>query len=485
MYRAPSKRKQLIRRTFVYAFMSLAVIGLVAFLLLLIQGYQFSREDGRLEPGGLMQFNTQPGGAGVAVNGRQLGGRTPTKTTMVAGQHFVAMTKSGYHPWQKSVTLQPGAVLWLDYARLVPTTLTQENVVGFKNVASMATSSDARRVAILEDLAVPLLTLVDTSGETVKQSQLTIPADKVTTLGAGKSQQFAIEAWGDNRFILVRHTISDGTLEWLVVDTENAAQTVNISKLLGVSMSKVLFGANTNTLFVQIGQDVRKADIAAATLSRPLISSVAEFSLYDDRHSLAFTTVLNPETRSREVGFYKDGADKSVVVRSFTDDGSAPLHVAIGEYFSDNYLVIAYGETVEILKGQLRANDKPELVSVATYAQSGGVAFVENRTKGRFFVTQNGANVYAYDLELKQLHKTTLQGNQTTQTQLQWLDGYTAWNDTDGILRLFEFDGANQHDIVSVVPGKQAFLSRDGAYLYMITASDNKQHLSRVRLILP
>lgn len=484
MYRAPSKRKQLIRRTIVYAFMSFAVIGLVTLLLLIVQGYQFSRERGQLEQGGLMQFNSVPGGADVTINGRQLGGRTSTKTTMVAGQHFVTMAKSGYHTWQKSVTLQPGAVLWLDYARLIPKTLPTENIAGFSTITSMVVSPDARRVALTESSIAPKLTLVDLSSDAVKQMPLEIPVDKVTA-PTGKSHEFSVEEWGGDRHILVRHVINDGATEWLVVDSENAAQTVNISKLLGVTITKAVFGNSNNTLFVQTSQDLRKVDISAATLSRPLVSNVAEFTLYDDRRSIAYTTTLNTETRTREAGFYKDGAEKPVTLRTFTDDGTTALHVAVGEYFSENYVGIAYGETVEILKGRLQSIATPELTSIATYSQTGGAAFIETRAKGRFFVTQVGSLFQTYDLELKQLSKTTLHGTQIAATKLQWLDDYTAWSDLDDTLRLYEFDGTNQHEIAAVTPGKQAFLSRDGTYLYMVTNSDGKQHLSRVRLVLP
>lgn len=485
MYRPPSKRKQLIRRTIVYAGMSFVVVALVALLLFIVQGYQFNRESGGLEPGGLIQFDTRPGGAEVTINGRQLGGRTATKTTMIAGQHFVTMTRPGYHSWQKSVTLQPGAVLWLDYARLIPTTLTQENIAGFTAITSMAASADAKWVALKDDPATPELSLVDISGDTVRQSQLALPVNTFTAPAAGKSQQFAIETWGDNRHLLVRHTVNDTIVEWLLVDVENLAQTVNISKLLGVSIEKVVFGNNSNTLFVQTGKDVRKVDVSSGTMSRPLVSNVAEFSLYEDRRSISFVTAPHPETNVREVGYYKDGADRPIILRSFTDSVSTPLHIAIGEYFSENYVGIAHGESVEILKARLQASEATEVTTIASYNQPGGATFMENRMKGRFFVTQAGSTFQTYDLELKQLYTTTLQGSQAATAQLQWLDGYTAWSDLDGKLRLYEFDGANQHEIASVVPGKNAFLGRDGTYLYMVTGADSKQHLSRVRLILP
>jgi hypothetical protein len=54
------------------------------------------------------------------------------------------------------------------------------------------------------------------------------------------------------------------------------------------------------------------------------------------------------------------------------------------------------------------------------------------------------------------------------------------------MLRLYEFDGANQRDIMAVTGGQMVTLSRNGTYLYSIGKStDGQYHLQRVRLILP
>jgi hypothetical protein len=59
------------------------------------------------------------------------------------------------------------------------------------------------------------------------------------------------------------------------------------------------------------------------------------------------------------------------------------------------------------------------------------------------------------------------------------------WSDRDGTVRLYEFDGANQQDIMQVQPGFEAALSPNSKYLYGITkASDGSYHLTRVKLIL-
>ena len=126
MYRQPSKHKVLMQRIVVYSLMTLSVIGLVVVLVFVMLGYQFNSDDGKIEQGGLVQFDSQPSGAEVTIDGAAFSTRTASKTTMTAGQHYITMNREGYTPWQKSITVVPGSVLWLNYTRLVPTELEPE-----------------------------------------------------------------------------------------------------------------------------------------------------------------------------------------------------------------------------------------------------------------------------------------------------------------------------------------------------------------------
>lgn len=469
--------------------MSIAVIVLVVALLFVVLGYQLNRTDGRIEQGGLVQFDSQPGGAEVTIDGVTLGTRTATKSTLNAGDHFFAMNRDGYKTWQKSVTLVPGAVVWLNYARLIPNELKPETVANFSTVSSTIASPNERWVAVQEDPAQPLIRMVDISRSEVKLKDINLSATTFTAPAPGKSQSFTLEAWDpSSRYILVKHSYNDGALEWLVVDTENATRTKNITTLLNVAMTKVVFSnADSNLLYVQTDQDVRKVDINAGTISRPFISNVAEFSLFD-RSTIVFTTHLDPTAKTRQAGYYEDGAEKSHAIRTFTDDGQAPLHVALGKYFNESYIAISYGETLEILRGSLPTDTKSaaKLIKEATVQIPGGAQYVSIRTSGRFVVAQASADYYVYDNELKRQSKTTLKGQSPVNSQLGWIDSYMLWSNRDGMLRLYEFDGANQNDIMAVSGHQMVTLNPDETYLYAITTGQpSGQHLTRARLILP
>lgn len=487
MYHPPSKRKQLVQRTLTYGFMTLAVITLLVVLVFVMLGYRFNTTDGHIEQGGLVQFDTQPGGATVAVDGRRLGTRTPSKLTATTGQHFVTMARSGYDTWQKSVKVTAGGILWLNYARLVPSELKPASVADFPKVSGAVASPDMKKMAIVEVASAPQITIADLTRDTVKTTKLALPEDSYTRADNAKTQTFRLEKWDpDSRYVLVKHTFDDKK-EWLVVDTEDVSRTKNLTTLLDIDASSVMFnGGNSRILYVQMGRDIRKVDLDAATLSRPLVRKVAEFAMYDTS-TLVYSTVHDPKTKAHSVGYYQDGADRPYTIRTYEDDGKTPLHVAIGKYFGDMYEVISYGATVEVLKGDLPKTtaDAKDLRTVTEFSVPGGTTHLSVMTDGRFVVAQNGATYTVYDLELKKTTTTTLKGNGKVTAKLPWLDDYIAWSDRGGMLRLYEFDGANQHDIMKVAPGFDVTLSPNGKYLYGFGKSkDGTFHLQRVRMIL-
>lgn len=470
--------------------MSIAVITLVTALVMVILGYRFNGDDGKIEQGGLVQFSSQPSGASVALDGVNFGSRTATKTTMTAGSHVVSMSRTGYQEWRKSINVVPGAVLWLNYARLVPIKLPVSKMAEFATVTSSAVSTDKRWMAVKAEAASPEIHMFDISQADVASIKLTLPTTSYTQPAEGKGQQFSLQTWDpSSRYLLVRHTIDEvARPEWLVVDTQNVANTKNITTLLDVDIAKVLFSPNNSqVVYAQIGHDVRRIDIASATLSRPLLTNIAEFAQYRD-DTLVYSSQVDAATKQRNVGYYKDGDDAPRVVRSYSDDGTTPLHFAINDYFGDTYLALSYGSTIEVLTGELPKDSKETdaLERVSKFTTAEPTRFLSIVTDGRFIVAQAQNSYTVYDLELKKHTTTPLKGAAMADKKLEWLDGYMPWSDRDGMLRLYEFDGANQHDIMTVASGQAATLSRNGTYLYGIGKTDDTHyHLQRVQMILP
>lgn len=486
MYRQPSKRKVILQRTVVYGLMSIAVALLVTILILVMLGYQLN-QAGRIEQGGLVQFESRPTGANVSIDNMTFGSQTNTKATLAAGGHFIKMERNGYRPWQKSVNVIPGSVLWLNYARLIPTELKQTHVAEFSTVSSSASSDDNKWMVIKEDPGTPLLRLADLTQDKVKISDLQIPVESFTPPASGKTQSFIIEKWDqDNRYVLVKHVRDDTKVEWLVVDTRDVANTKNVTAQLGITAKKIEFSRDNSQILFALTDtnDVRRIDLGQATMSGPLLTGVADFSLFEK--TIAYTGLINPDTKARGVGYLEEGAKQPRVVRSYTDDGTLPLHIRIGKYFDDTYVAIGYGGTVDILTGKLPRDEEASLLKTeSTMTLKGGVDYLSVKTNGRFVVAQSGSAFNVYDLELKKMSTTETPGTSAATKEFDWIDSYMPWSDRDGTLRFYEFDGANQQAIMPVIPGQSVTLSQNGKYVYGLSKQDDgKVHLSRVQLLL-
>jgi hypothetical protein len=437
-----------------------------------------------------VQFNTQPAGADVKIDGVTLGTRTASRKTMNTGQHFISMERQGYKSWQKSVEVSAGGVLWLTYARLVPNELKPASVANFSTISSTASSPDNKWMAVKEDPATPVIRLADLSKDAVEVTNIELPATSYTPPSADKTHSFTLETWNpSSRLILVRHTYDDTKIEWIVVDAQNVEATKNITTALGINASKIVFtGNSTSVVYGLVDGTVRKIDLNAATMSGPLVSNVAEFSLFDNA-TIVYSTLLDPVTNMRSVGYLNDGADKARTIRSYSDNGQVPLHVAVGKYFDDHYIAISYDKAVEIMKGSLPRSDATTpsaMTALSTMNIPAGVQHLSILTNGRFVVAQTPTSFVTHDIELKKTTSTELKDTTSLTRELRWLDGYTIWNDQGGKLRMYEFDGANQHEIMPLTPGFSVTYSPTTKYLYGIhRAEDGVYHLNRVLMILP
>jgi hypothetical protein len=487
MYRRPSKKTETIRRLFLYFGMTILVLTGVTTIILIILGYQFDGQNGRVEQGALLQYETQPSGATVTVDGRTLTGKTPTKGSVLAGTHTIAMTKDGYETWTKTVDIKAGTLTWLDYARLVPVKRPIEAVETYAKLSGSLASPDGQVMLVHTEAASPTFNLVDLSDDKVSQTSLTLPAtlySQATTLGVAHA--FRMDQWDKaGRFVLLQHTYGDKN-EWIQMDTKDIAASKNITALLGVPISSArLSGTSGNSLFVLSAGDIRKLDLGAATISRALVSNVTSFELYDS-NIITYVGKDTADNTMRVVGVYRDGDSIPHVLRKTTNSNSS-LHIATSRYFNDDYVAISEGSRVDVLYGSYPSSstDTKSLKPYSSFDLSVDVEYLQFSPRGYYIVAQHG-NIFAgFDVERKTTKTSSVPATTTPMRPLQWLDNANLWSDTDGQLTMREFDGTNAVVVNNLEHGYDVTLSKNERYLYSIGKSTGGYQLQRVRMILP
>ena len=499
MKRKSSPRLRAIRLAITYFVMIVAIVVIVTVLVFVLLGYQLSG-DGRLTQGGLVQFGSNPGSATVYIDGVKFGSTTPTQTTLLSGSHSFQYQKQGYRPWQKTLSLMPGSVLWVNYARLVPTTLTPKTVANFDTVASALASPNNGIMAIVPDASQPKVVLGNITGDQVKTVDVTLPEGSFTAPTQPGDQTFSIASWSaDSHYLLLKHTYNGNSVEWLRLDATSPATTTaiqNITTELAVPLNTLVFRpSNSSQLYaLSDSADLRLIDLSNQTISAPLATDVANYYVAPDDGMVTYVTNTDAKTNSRSVGYISDGSTKSQVLRTYTDDGNVTLHAVSGVYYNQRYIAISHGDQLVVMSADLPDSGSADTSSLSLQVIKtetlpfATVDTLSDITRGRFVVASNSTTYTTYDLELGRYTTATFSGSLDVRAAARpfgWLDNYVLYSVTGGELQLAEFDGGNHQSIVQAIPGLDETLSPNGKYLYeFMTTTDGKVALTRVQMIL-
>jgi hypothetical protein len=485
MQRQVSKQRQTGTRTVVYSFMTLTVATIVGILTLIILGYSFNKTDGRLEQGGLLQIASIPNNAAVTLDELKLSSQTDTKATVDVGSHSISIDRSGYRSWKKTISISAGEIGWVNYARLIPTKVSPQAIRTFPVLSGSLASPHDKYLVLHQAVDQPAFEIADLQNDAVHYTSLTLPAGSYTAPSSSKTQSFTLQTWSqDDNAVLVKHIYDDDKTEWILLNRDEPAKSINITASFGVQPTKLVFAGNGNKLlFVQSDNVVRRINLDEQTLSRPLASNVEDFNGYDDK-TIIYETLPEAATAKRTVGYAAVDIAQPQTIHTYPADGQ-PLRVAMETYFNKRYVAVVHGQTLTIESGSLPTpNDKSNLKVIKTQTIPAGITRLTMTPNGRFVVSELADGYATYDIELKKYDKTTWAYPATVDHPITWLDEYIIWSDNASQLRIYDFDGANQQTIMPVTEGFGIALSQNDKFLYSVLKTDKGFELQRVQLIL-
>lgn len=489
MFKKPTRRQFLIRRISLSIIAVLSVIIIAATATLFMMGYRLDSGNRRLEQGALLQFDSKPNNAYVVVDNLLLGGRTATKHTVVAGRHDIKMTKDDYQDWSRTINLLAGTLTWLDYIRFVPIERTVETVTTHQNMAGAKISPDKKWALLQESVSIPQFQLVDLRSSTVKLSVLDLPMSVYSDSETPDVvHSFSIESWDSGgRYTLLKHAYSD-TTEWIVLDTQNLANTVNVTRVFGTGFKGLEFASTNGKVLYGLTNDgtIRRVDLSAETLSRALVTHAESFSVFDNT-ILSFIGTSVTDASKRVAGVYRDGDEAPHILRT-AKSNEAALKIALGRYYTSNFVAIAEENVVTVLSGSYpssSAQDNSSLAVFANFELPGAVSSLSLSPEGDYILAQSGANFVSYEVEHKRIATGSFAVPEAQPAStLRWLDDAYLWNDDGGSLNMRDFDNSNRYSIMTVEPGFDASLSQNGRFFYGIGRDENGYHLQRVKMIL-
>lgn len=474
-----SKRAKLALRFFTYGVMTVATIVISAVAILLALGYRFDNTSLTFEQGGLIQFRSTPQNAFISVDDKQLGFRTPGKLTVAAGKHDVAVRLDGYRDWRKTIDIEAGQLLWLNYVRLVPNDITTEAVRGFSGLDGALISPNRRYAVMLPKAGEPRLVYADIRNEQEPAfREAAIPAQAYTAPVGGAPQTFELIEWQlDGRYLLVRHTTGDIN-EVIRLDRERPEEAINISAKYG-PISRVQFlGNNANAVVALVGAELRRLDVTGSE-SRLLAAGITSFELYRD-DLIGF---IAERDGARLAGVYKN--DRETILKEVPVD-ETPMRVDVSNYYNDDYLAISQGKTVTIVRNPSEASVSRPRTDIVFTIEQPAVEWLYFSNNGRMLVAQYQGSFTTYDLELTEAYRRTFDTNAPVTRPFKWFDDYNLYVDLGGNLRIVEFDGANERSLTSVAEGYPVSISENGEAMFSFgrNTSNGETVLQRSNLIV-
>lgn len=484
MYRRPSREKELTKRILSYSFMTIAVGLLVTLLTLIILGYRL--DNGQLERRALLQFSSEPSGANVLIDGKDIKVKTSGKYSVIEGVHTFTIKKDGYHTWEKTLDVRANTLTWLNYIRLVPISISTETVSEFTAMDSSLVSPNKTKLLVQEDAKKAVFKVANLRNDEVKINEVLIEPSLYTSPTIDTKHVFVADRWDQgSRFVLVKH-IYDGMTEWLVIDTEEPLKSKNITTLLDVNISNIDFsGTNGNILYALIDGNMRKLDLAAATISRVLVSNVSNFDIFDTS-IVAYAGYSDASRAKTVVGIYRDGDEKSHVLRE-VEGTNVSLKIDVARYFNQDYVAIAEAGKVDILVGAYPlggSTDTASLSNLTTFSLDSNVIDLEFSENGDYLLAQSLVDYAGYDVGYDRLSKNSL-GNLSdlgVHPYMKWFDTHHLWSSYGDSLVMYDFDGSNAVIINKMARDKTALLSANEKYIYSVDFDGGKYILQRAKL---
>ncbi len=484
MHKRQSKRAQIIQLTIIYSLMSLAVIALVAVLALVVMNYRFNVATGTLEQRGLIQFASTPSGATVEVDATTLPSKTSTKYSVDAGEHRFAVWREGYETWHKAATIQAGSLTWFNYIRLVPKDRPVKEISSYAAIHASLASPTQRSILLHIEADRPVFRLVDVSSTTPQGQTLVLPP---TVYAAPSSVETPtpppvvtdLVRWDESgRYVLLKIT-QEAQTEWVVMDTQNIAQSVNVTREFSLPIAAADFsGRSGNILYILSDHTVRRLDITGGTISRALADNAADFRLYDDN---AFVYTTRPsDSGTHALGVYRDGDLQPHLLRSDIPS-TTPLSAAIMTYYGVTYTAISEGATLTMYRGQLD-NGIEGLIKIGTYTIGAPINSVEFNSTGSHVVARAGSTYATYSVEDARL--TSMQLPRGASADFTWIDAMHLGVVIDGVLTMRDIDGSNIVALMPAVAGQMHMLSRNGTFVYSIGTRDSSATLQRITIVL-
>ncbi len=422
--------------------LALAVVVATFVLVAIGRGYSYDFRSGRLKLNGLVIISSTPSGADISIDGKTSRHRTPYRTTLESGDYTLDVTKTGFRPWTKHISISPSEVTWEQYILLLPTKLDSATWSNPASMTQLTTSRDHRHFAYV-DATSGIVWTFDTGNH--KPTKLYTPAAPVA--GQPVEVVAGLQWSGDANKLLVTTTVAGQTYQRLV--TVSNGTVAPLSEQFGTNLAGLQFNPTNSRQLVWLAPEgLRRLDTDSQTVSAVLADKVAAYTFGGNNQIIYVqSTTLGKSLYRMDFA----GGNKHQLVQSLADSPSYVIDFASYQGGDEIAVLPASTRTVTLYSDLDTTNPTSKVIASA----ADDLLF---NADGRFLLYRDDKRLASYDLELKRTYKFT--PSDTPYQTLVWFDTYHILASNGTAVSLLEFDGANASTLTNkFAPGQVSYTS--------------------------
>lgn len=470
-----------------YMFIGVAVAISTLILVYFAYGFGLTR-NGSVIQNGLVFFSSQPGGAKIYLNDTLRSEQTDTKLTLPEGIYRTSLERTGYRSWQRTLEINGGRVLHVDYPFLIPKTLKTSTTTTYTSQPAFSSQSiDRRWLVVLQPGQRQVFDLYDLKSKTKSVTPITLPNAAISqSVGA---ETFTAVAWADdNNHLVIKHTFNDNqSSEYILLDRSNPEQSINLNTTLGFAPAVLtLQNRKYDKYFVY--------NPATQILQSVSLSQTTPVLLLD--HVLAYQTMGNDsflyatdsEAPAGRVLIKRTIGSQTFLLRSIPVQTTYLLDLA--KYSGVEYVVIGSSNEnkVYIYKdpiGQVKALPKHAIVPVQVLHVT-KPDFVGFSPSSQFIIAERGNQFGVFDVFNGVGYNYSInQAIDAPQTHVSWMDASHLTFVSSGKSTIVDYDGTNLQKLVSASASYTPMFSPDFTYSYTYAAGTSGFTLGQTSLLTP
>ena len=476
------KRAHNIRLALGYLLMTVVLAIGTYFLVYQANGYNVDPKTGKIIQTGLVFVDGHPVPSTVYVNGQQKG-QTDTRLILPAGHYSLELKRDGYRSWQRQFDVTGSSITRFAYPFLFPQNLITKNLQQYKSSTGLASETPDRHwLLVQQPNSLTDFDMVDLNTKTNPITPLKLPADLFTANTRNNSLEF-VEWTTDNRHMLIKHAY-DGGSEFVVIDRETPAASINVNRLFQVPISDMTlrdkkfdqyYLHNTN------GGVLWRADAKANQLT-PILTHVAIFKpyqanviLYVSDETAASGKVMAKIWDNETIYNLREIPTSKTYLIDLTQFNGT-WYMAVGED-SDQKTYIYKDPFADLQRVPAKT---PWAHSVLIVKSPQFIGFSAN---ARFIEVQGGSEFAVYDAENNEQFRYDIKQPLPQAQKANWMDGHRLILISNNKTVVFDFDGTNMQTLNPADPGYEVFFDRDFTWLF--TIAPGKTALTRTELRVP